>query len=59
MKTCERIVHAVNSRGDCNQDFKNQINIFYGELKEFFNAEGLDKVLDKIKGSAGNQTISG
>ena len=59
MKTCERIVHAVNTRGDCNDNFRHEMNIFYAELKEFFNAEGLDKVLDKIKGKANNGTLSG
>jgi hypothetical protein len=39
--------------GDYNQDFKNQFEIFYTELKEFFNAQGLDKLLDGIKKSAG------
>lgn len=59
MKTCQRIVDAVNSRGDCNDNFKKEMNIFYNELKEFFNAEGLDKLLDKIKGKANNGTLSG
>lgn len=44
---------------DLNQDFKNQFHIFYNELKEYFNAQGLDKLLDSIKGSAGNGTLSG
>ena len=27
MKTCQRIVDAVNSRGDCNDNFKKEMNI--------------------------------
>ena len=37
--------------GDYNQDFKREFEIFYEELKEFFNAQGLDKLLDGIKKS--------
>jgi len=44
--------------GDYNQDFKNQFEIFYEELKEFFNAQGLDKLLDSIKKSANDSGLS-
>lgn len=32
-----------------NHNFKNEFEIFYSELKEFFNAEGLDQIMEKIK----------
>lgn len=32
---------------------------FYSELKEFFNAQGLDKLLDQIKKSVNNGEICG
>ena len=50
MKTCEELINRVRG-GDYNQDFKREFEIFYEELKEFFNAQGLDKLLDGIKKS--------
>ena len=35
------------------------MEIFYSELKEFFNAQGLDKLLDQIKGKVNNSEICG
>ena len=58
MKTCENLWNRIRD-GDYNQDFKNQFGIFYNELKEYFNAQGLDKLLDSIKNGAGNGTITG
>ena len=37
LKTCENLIERVRA-GDYNQDFKEQFEIFYKELKEFFNA---------------------
>lgn len=34
--------------GDYNGDFKIQFELFYEELKEFFNAMGLDKLLNQV-----------
>ena len=59
MKTCEELIGQIRHRGDCNGDFKNQMEIFYSELKEFFNAQGLDKLLDQIKQSVNNTEICG
>ena len=50
LKTCEELINQVRN-GNYNQDFRNQFDIFYEELKEFFNAQGLDKILDSIKKS--------
>lgn len=57
LKTCEELINRVR-HGDYNHDFKSQFEIFYEELKEFFNAQGLDKLLDSIKKSAGNNQLS-
>lgn len=37
MKTCEELIARVRS-GNYNSDFKHQFELFYEELKEFFNA---------------------
>ena len=37
LKTCEELINRVRG-GDYNQDFKREFEIFYEELKEFFNA---------------------
>ena len=37
LKTCEELINRVR-HGDYNGDFKQQFEIFYTELKEFFNA---------------------
>jgi phosphoglucan,water dikinase len=57
LKTCEELINRVRN-GDYNQDFKQQFEIFYEELKEFFNAQGLDKLLDSIKKSANDQGLN-
>lgn len=51
--TCERILRKVQS-GSYSQSFVSELQIFYGELKEFFNAQGLDDRLREVAG-----TISG
>mmetsp|Transcript_20267 Transcript_20267/g.37845 ORF Transcript_20267/g.37845 Transcript_20267/m.37845 type:complete len:943 (-) Transcript_20267:6736-9564(-) len=51
--TCERILRKVLG-GSYSQAFVNELKTFYGELKEFFNAQGLDdrlKEVAEIKGS--------
>jgi hypothetical protein len=45
-------------QGDYPAKFKEQFEIFNQELHEFFNAQGLDKLLDGIKNNAGNNQIS-
>lgn len=57
LKTCEELINRVR-HGDYNSDFKHQFEIFYEELKEFFNAQGLDKLLDSIKKSANDGGLS-
>ena len=57
LKTCEELINRVRN-GDYNQDFKKQFEIFYEELKEFFNALGLDKLLDGIKKGANHNLLS-
>ena len=44
LRTCEEIIARVRG-GNYSGDFKHQLEIFYEELKEFFNATGLDKRL--------------
>eukprot|EP00281_Chroomonas_sp_CCMP1168_P018805 CAMPEP_0206228300 /NCGR_PEP_ID=MMETSP0047_2-20121206/9098_1 /ASSEMBLY_ACC=CAM_ASM_000192 /TAXON_ID=195065 /ORGANISM="Chroomonas mesostigmatica_cf, Strain CCMP1168" /LENGTH=1066 /DNA_ID=CAMNT_0053651539 /DNA_START=96 /DNA_END=3292 /DNA_ORIENTATION=+ len=46
--TAQRIWSKVE-HGDYNSDFKHQMWIFMGELKEFFNAGGLDEKLQDLK----------
>lgn len=57
LKTCEELIQRVRN-GDYNHDFKQQFEIFYEELKEFFNAQGLDKLLDSIKKNANDGNLS-
>lgn len=57
LKTCEELINRVR-HGDYNSNFKEQFEIFYEELKEFFNAQGLDKLLDGIKKAAGGAISS-
>ena len=45
---CEYFINKIKDT-NYSDDFKNQFNIFYDELKEFFNSSGLEKVLDKFK----------
>lgn len=54
LKTCEELINQVRN-GNYNSDFRHQFEIFYEELKEFFNAQGLDKLLDSIKKSCNDQ----
>lgn len=49
--TCRNLIERVN-RGDYNQDFVHQLNVFYGELREFFNASSLDDRLRYLAGGA-------
>ena len=45
---CEYFINKIKD-SNYSDDFKNQFNIFYEELKEFFNSSGLEKVLSKFK----------
>jgi hypothetical protein len=45
-------------KGDYPAKFKEGMEIFNVELHEYFNAQGLDKMLDSIKKNAGNNQIS-
>lgn len=38
LKTCERILYRIRNDNGLNQGFKNEFEIFYQELLEFFNA---------------------
>ena len=48
LKTCEELIERVR-KGNYSREFCAQFEIFYEELKDFFNASGLDKLLDQIK----------
>ena len=58
LQTCERILQKVMTREDCNQEFRSQMTIFHEELKEFFNAQGLDKLLHQIKEGMNSPILS-
>jgi phosphoglucan, water dikinase len=47
LKTCEELINRVRN-GSYSQAFRNEFEIFYEELKEFFNATGLEKRLQHI-----------
>lgn len=44
LKTCENILDRV-SHGGYSEDFVQQLKIFHGELREFFNASSVDDYL--------------
>ena len=49
MKTCEEIWFNRNRLNpEISSAFKHEFEIFYQELKEFFNALGLNSILEKI-----------
>ena len=50
LRTCEQIIARVRS-GNYSGALKEQLEIFYDELKEFFNATGLDKRLELVQKS--------
>ena len=45
---CEYFINKIKDE-NYSDDFKNEFNIFYDELKEFFNSSGLEKILEKFK----------
>ncbi len=50
LKTAERILGVITVAGaDYSPDFVREFKVFYEELKEFFNAEGLQRRLLKLK----------
>jgi phosphoglucan,water dikinase len=48
LKTCEYFIEKINN-GHYSTEFVKEFYIFYDELKEFFNALGLEKNLVKLK----------
>lgn len=48
LKTCEYLIDKI-TKGNYSQDFKKEFFIFYDELKEFFNALGVEKSLNRLK----------
>ena len=46
LKTCEEILNRIRPDNSLSGDFKHQFEIFYSELREFFNAVGLEKLLE-------------
>lgn len=49
--TCANLIERVN-RGGYNPDFVHQLNVFYGELREFFNASSVDDRMRYLQGGA-------
>lgn len=50
LKTAENILSKITQQGaNYSQDFVKEFKIFYDELKEFFNAMGLEKTLQRLK----------
>lgn len=50
--TCESLLRRIRPDQSLSADFKREFEIFYAELKEFFNATGLDHLLEKIAGDS-------
>jgi len=48
LKTCEYLIDKIKNE-NYSQDFKKEFFIFYDELKEFFNALGVEKSLIRLK----------
>lgn len=58
LKTCEELIWKARN-GNYSEAFKYEFEQFYVELKEFFNAVGLEKLLDMIKsGFSGDNKLS-
>ena len=56
LRTCENIINRIRPDHSLSSDFKNQMEIFYGELKEFFNAVNLEKLIETaIHGKNGHE----
>lgn len=49
--TCERLIQKVRRENCYSQAFVHEFEIFYKELKEFFNAGGLDEMAQQVAGS--------
>jgi phosphoglucan, water dikinase len=50
LKTAENILSKITQQGaNYSHDFVKEFKIFYEELKEFFNAMGLEKTLQRLK----------
>ena len=49
LKTCEDILfNRIRPNPDINPAFKHEFEVFYIELKEFFNALGLNSLREKL-----------
>lgn len=53
LKTCEELLWKARN-GNYSEGFKHEFEVFYLELKEFFNSVGLEQLLDLIKGGFQN-----
>lgn len=52
LRTCEELIGRVRA-GQYSEGFRSEFEIFYEELKEFFNATGLDKRLQQVASQLG------
>ncbi|TNV84808.1 hypothetical protein FGO68_gene14813 [Halteria grandinella] len=57
LKTCEELIGRVRN-GGYSAAFASEFEIFYEELKEFFNATGLEKRLENIKSGVSQGEIA-
>mmetsp|Transcript_58292 Transcript_58292/g.138915 ORF Transcript_58292/g.138915 Transcript_58292/m.138915 type:complete len:1034 (-) Transcript_58292:125-3226(-) len=49
LETCRKLVERIQAnRGNYSQPFVEQLEIFYEELKEFFNASNVDDLVRKV-----------
>jgi len=49
LKTCEELINRTRQWHGLSDGFRHEFETFYVELKEFFNAMGLDKLLEMVK----------
>jgi len=46
LKTCEELIARIRPDGSLSADFKREFEVFYVELKEFFNVQSVDSCLE-------------
>jgi phosphoglucan, water dikinase len=58
IRTCENLLRRVET-GGYSPDFVHQLRVFYGELREFFNASSLDDRLSYLANGAAGGAVDG
>jgi hypothetical protein len=57
LSECESILLDV-LRSDLHEEFKSELEKFYKDLLRFFNAEGLDKLLNQLDKNSNDSYLS-